>query len=137
MTTIGTMIRGCCASLGRCCLRVAVLLRASALWVILLPIVFNVAGAASNQVVLLANHGTFPVSINKLRAQKRADENGMLDSIHIVMTSKTHLNLLADVFDFKSEGIESVGDLCIDLGSWLWTFAPFVWGFEVSRKLIQ
>ena len=42
----------------------------------------------------------------------------MTDETHCVMTSKTHLNWLADVFDFHQE-IESVGDLLLGVGDWL------------------
>ena len=99
-------------------------------------------GAASNQVVLYSNHDRFPVSINLVKAHEMAPEaielpDGivMLDDVHCLMTPKTHLNLLADVFDFHHH--ESIGDLSLDLGGWMWTFAPFVWGAAVTRKLNQ
>lgn len=130
-----------CQSIKRRCplatiIKIGNFLRVTALWVMLLPIVLNVAGALSNQVVLYVNHGKFPVSVNQYRAAKSADVNGMFDEEHCVMTSQTHLNLLADVFDWHKD-IESIGDLSIDLGGWLWTFAPFVWGYEVSRRLLS
>lgn len=91
----------------------------------------------SNQAVLLANGGKFPVSINAHRQNGFSDADGYLDDVHIVMTSHTHLNVLADIFDFKRQGIESVGDALIDLGAWLCAFAPFVWGYEVARRLLN
>lgn len=136
MTTITTMIRGCFVLLGLFSFRVLAILRSTALWIILIPIVFGYVGTLSNQAVLLANGGKFPVSINTRRQVDNVDEAGYLDKVHIVMTSKTHLNALADIFDFKQEGIESVGDLFIELSFWLWTFAPYVWGFEVTRRLL-
>ncbi len=59
-------------------------------------------------------------------------DHGMLDDVHCVMTPQTHLNFLADVIDVGS--IESVGDLLIDLGSWSWPYAPFVWGTALLVK---
>jgi len=57
----------------------------------------------------------------------------MIDDSHCVMTSKTHLNFLADVFDFGS--IYSIGDFSLMLGEWLFGFAPFLFAFDVVRKL--
>ena len=116
--------------------RFTFLLRSTALWVVQLPVISTTSGTLLNQIVLFANHGKFPVSVNARRAAKDADSDGMLDGDHCVMTPQTHLNLLADVFDFKSE-TESVGDLLIDFGYWSWGFAPFVWGYEVSRRLMR
>ena len=62
------------------------------------------------------------------------DDVVMLDDVHCVMTSKTHLNLLADIFDMK-DGIYSIGDFLLILGGWLLGFAPFVFLFDVARKL--
>jgi hypothetical protein len=60
----------------------------------------------------------------------------MTDPTHCVMTSKTHLNWLADIFDFH-ESIESVGDLLINVGEWSWSFAPYVWGMLVIMSLAK
>jgi hypothetical protein len=118
-------------------------LRKTYLWILALPLALSLLGAASNQAVIIANHDTFPVRISEvkvamLEAQEGAtytlpDGKVMLDPVHCVMTDKTHLNALADNFDIG--GIESVGDMALDLGGWLWTFAPFVWGAAVVRKL--
>jgi len=51
------------------------------------------------------------------------------------MTSKTHLNALADVFDLGS--IYSIGDFTLYLGEWLMGFTPFVWGYAVIKKLYE
>lgn len=116
-------------------------LQKSALWILLLPVSLGFLGAASNQLVLNVNHDTFPVSVNLVKAKEFApdavvmdDGTVMLDDIHCIASPKTHLNLLADVFDFH-DTIKSIGDLLQDLGGWLWTFAPFVWGFAVISKL--
>ena len=130
-------------------------LRKTALWIVLTPLAFTLGGVASNQIVLIANHDTFPVEVNtykeklvvaKARAEwdSKSEERsvstplpeGMLDDTHCVMTHYTHLNFLADVFDLK-DGIYSIGDFGIMLGEWLWTFCPFMWLFEVVRKLRQ
>lgn len=118
-------------------------IRSSFLWVLLLPLGLTVFGAASNQLVLWANNDTFPVKVNPVKAQKFTgpdivqldDGTIMLDDEHCVMSSKTHLNILADNWDFKDEGIESIGDLLIELGGWLWTFCPFVWGFAILWRI--
>ena len=129
-------------------------LRKTALWILLLPIVTFGVGAASNQVVLMANHDKFPVMINQKKIDKRnaainaaiaagevdADDvqligiDGMIDDTHCVMTPYTHLNALADVFDFKT-AIYSVGDGLLYLGEWLSAFCMFIWGYVVVDKL--
>ena len=130
-------------------------LRKTALWILLSPLALGFLGAASNQLVLNVNNDTFPVRISPVLLAKMvegdtqklavsgaviqgdvmvlADGKIMLDKTHCVMTSKTHLNWLADVIDLHTE-TDSIGDLSLELGGWLWTFAPFVWGFEVIRR---
>lgn len=116
--------------------------RSTALWIILLPYLVYFFGAASNQLVLWANNDTFPVKVNLAKAQHMApdaiklpDGTIMLDEVHCLMTPKTHLNILADNWDLNREGIWSIGDFLLDLGDWLGTFAPFVWGAIVVGKL--
>ena len=58
----------------------------------------------------------------------------MIDDVHCVMTPDTHLNALADIFDFHS-ATYSVGDGLLILGEWLQSFMPFVWMFAVVDKL--
>lgn len=108
-------------------------LRVTMIWVLLLPYAVIFLGAASNQLVLIANNDKFPVMVNEALAAK-VPANGMLDEVHCVMTDKTHLNLLADIFDFHSE-TDSIGDLLIDFGGWMSAFMPFVWVALVTRKL--
>lgn len=115
-------------------------LRKTYLWILALPLALTLMGVASNQVVLYANHDTFPVSINAAKTEEHSvtlkDGTVMLDDTHCIASDKTHLNLLADVLDFRTEYV-SVGDLSLELGDWIWGFAPFVWGLAVIRKLNQ
>ena len=118
-------------------------LRKTALWILLSPLAIGFLGAASNQAVLIANHDTFPVNINLVKLKGHIDEQPivladgtvMIDDVHCIMSSKTHLNFLADEFDLGS--IYSVGDFGILLGEYLWVYAPFVWVFEATRRLSQ
>lgn len=121
--------------------RIASFFRKTALWIILLPIACSFVGAASNQLVLWANNDTFPVKVNLAKLQKFSgdsvilpDGTVMMDDTHCLMTSKTHLNILADNWDFH-DSIESIGDMLIDFGGWLWGFMPFVWGTVVIARL--
>ena len=118
-------------------------LRSTALWILLLPYAITFTGAASNQLVLLVNHDHFPVAMNVAKFNKWVpaearvvSDDGviMIDDVHCLMTSKTHLNALADIFDFK-ETIESVGDLLLEFGSWASVFCPFVWICFVAERL--
>jgi hypothetical protein len=109
--------------------------RVTMLWILLLPVIATVIGAASNQAVLIANGDKFPVLMNpSIMAQQNVDSNGMLDNEHCVMTHSTHLNALADIFDTHDAWI-SVGDILIELGSWLAGFCPFIWLALVVQKL--
>jgi len=132
------------------------LLRKTSLYILAIPVLFIFLGAASNQIVLIANHDTFPVMLNdkKLAAMTESKEESkeihfnkpmpafetddavMLDDVHCNMTSKTHLNALADIFDMK-DAIYSIGDFLLMLGEWFGAFCPFVFVFDVVRKLRQ
>jgi len=117
----------------------------SFLWLLLAPTAFIGAGAASNQLVLIANHDRFPVMVNSVQLKKMAlmdsgtfDESGqpidgMLDDVHCVMTDKTHLNFLADIFDLR-EAVYSVGDFSLMLGEKLDFFCFPAWVFLMLRK---
>ena len=110
-------------------------LRAASLWILLLPYAVGLTGAASNQLVLIANHDTFPVMMNSYAAAHVMPE-GIDEEGHVLMTSQTHLNFLADVFDFH-DGWMSIGDLLLMLGSWLSTFCPFVWAYVVISEVTR
>ena len=128
-------------------------LRKTSLYILTIPVLFTFLGAASNQLVLIENHDTFPVMVNdrKLAAMadhdkqsvetkfkptpaEKQDDTVYLDDVHVEMTSHTHLNFLADIFDMK-DAIYSIGDFMLILGDWLWAFAPFLFAFDVIRKL--
>ena len=133
-------------------------LRNSFVWFLLAPWIVSSVGAASNQIVLIANHDTFPVMVNpvklsQIRAPREQDDlvtsifgkprpaprvtvedENMIDSVHCVMTNDTRLNFLADIFDLK-EAIYSVGDFGLMLGDWMWTFMPFVWATLILKKI--
>jgi len=135
-------------------------LRKTSLYILAIPIVLTLVGAASNQAVLYANNDRFPVMWNtykvaqyRLGLEKTADTSedldiviqatfdlqaleseGFIDDTHCVMTSQTHLNLLADIFDMKN-AIYSIGDFLLMLGEWLGAFSPFLFVFDVIRKL--
>ena len=130
-------------------------IRKTALYIVLIPAAIWGTGFASNQAVLMANHGTFPVLCNAFKAQamriraeaevqEANDESdnesveipeGYLDFTHVIMTKDTHLNALADVFDLKGDGIYSIGDFMLMLGEWLGGFSLVVWPFEAVRRL--
>lgn len=113
------------------------LLGVTMLWVLILPYVLIGTGAASNQLVLIANHDKFPVMLNEAaRAGFKPDENGLIDKEHCVMTEATHLNVLADIFDFHS-GWFSVGDGLVILGEWLNSFTLYVWIALAVKSLYQ
>lgn len=129
-------------------------LRKTLLWMVLIPYAFTWGGTASNQAVLWANNDTFPVRINLVKLMQWSDGGKsinvippdfdpahpdgaiMLDNIHCMMTAKTHLNWLADNFDFH-DSIESIGDLMIDLGAWSGNYLPVMWFALVAAKLAR
>lgn len=112
-------------------------LRRTMLWVVMLPYAVGFVGAASNQLVFVANHGKFPVEVNPVWAEQinPALPGGMIDDRHCVMSSETHLNLLADVFNFHATTL-SIGDLLLQFGEWLNGFCLFVWLALTCRRLI-
>jgi hypothetical protein len=112
-------------------------LRRTFLWILLLPYALGYLGAASNQLVLVANHGCFPVMMNGAWTDHTHPDpsTGMLadDSVHCEMTSQTHLNFLADVFNFHA-GILSIGDLLLDAGD---AMLPYTWGIWLGLILTR
>jgi hypothetical protein len=123
------------------------------LYIVALPVLLIVLGAASNQAVLIANHDKFPVMVNDaklaefrhvdpvvemfrraLGLQQQQLPPDMIDDVHCIMTSKTHLNAMADIFDLGG-GIYSIGDFGIILGETLGPLANLGWVILVVRKL--
>lgn len=103
------------------------------LYILAIPFLLILLGAAANQAVVAANHDTFPVMVNDARLANDGINcaNGkvcMIDQIHSVMTPSTHLNFLADWIDLQS-AIYSPGDLLLMLGDFLLKYAPLVWAF--------
>ena len=112
-------------------------LRTTLLWIVALPYVFTGLGAASNQLVLIANHDTFPVMVNPAQIDAMGGvkftfgDTLMLDEVHCVMTDGTHLNFMADIFDLKS-ATYSIGDFLLMFGDWLGLFCPIICSFSQS-----
>jgi len=108
-------------------------LRATFLWVLLLPPTLFFVGATLNQLVLITNHDQFPVLMRD-SAASRLMPNGIDDEGHVLMSHSTHLNFLGDVFDFH-EGWDSVGDLTMTLAGWLQGFCPYVYVVLATQQL--
>lgn len=113
-------------------------IRRSMLWLLLLPFAMNALGAASNQLVLFVNNDKFPVMINQKHLQAFVPEgvnaDGMMDTIHCVMTHHTHLNLLADIFDFHNT-IESIGDLLMEWSNEYGTYICLIWAVLMIKRV--
>lgn len=123
-------------------------------WYLLaIPALLFAAGVASNQAVLVANHGKFPVAMNAAWMDKFCSTRGMepdeidnippascavggemIDNTHSVMGPNSHLKFLADIFPL-GHAIYSVGDGLLYLGDWLLSFTPFMWLALTIRKL--
>lgn len=130
--------------------------------VIAIPILLFLAGAASNQAVLVANWGKFPVMVNDRALEhfkthaaddddqklvKRftvldtavregsmdANSDQFLDDVHSIMGHNSNLKFLADYINLKT-AIYSPGDLLLELGLMLWPFAIPMWLALVIRK---
>lgn len=117
----------------------------SLLWLLLAPTAFIGAGAASNQLVLIANNDRFPVMANSVHLKQMSlmdsgtftesgqPIDGMLDDVHCVMTNNTHLNFLADIFDVH-DAVYSIGDFSLMLGERLDYFCFPAWVLIMLRK---
>ncbi len=122
-------------------------------YLIVVPILLFCAGIASNQAVLVANHGKFPVALNaswmnsqcslknlepeeiaSIPASSCAKGGEMIDETHSVMGPNSHLKVLSDIFPL-GRAIYSIGDGFLYLGDWLLSFTPFMWVALTIRKL--
>jgi hypothetical protein len=109
--------------------------RVTMLWVLFVPYVVYYLGAASNQLVLIANRDKFPVMWNaRVTARAGADSYGMIDDTHCLMTKETRLNFLGDIIDLHSAWY-SIGDGLIYIGEWLEDFSFYVWVALVIQEL--
>lgn len=107
------------------------------LWIIAIPLLLILLGIASNQAVIIANHDKFPVMFNGLNGSGIAV--GQLlpdDPIHCMMGPSTHLNFLADIFDFH-DGLYSIGDGLLYTGLWLWKYTPAIWIFTLCSLVLK
>jgi hypothetical protein len=132
-------------------------------YLLVIPVLLFGLGLASNQAVLVANHGKFPVMMNASWMNKFCsmpvapdtdDEEDlasyrdyvasipssscrkggeMIDQTHSVMGPNSHLKVLSDIFPLGS--IYSIGDGLLYLGLWLLDFTPFMWLALTLRKL--
>jgi hypothetical protein len=134
-------------------------------YLLVIPILLFGLGVASNQAVLVANHGKFPVMLNASWMSKMCtippapdtdDEETlaeykaavaaipasscrkggeMIDRTHSVMGPNSHLKALSDIFPL--DGIYSIGDGMIYLGEWLLEYTPLMWLALALRKLYR
>lgn len=115
------------------------------LWLLVLPLLLIFLGATSNQVVIYANHGKFPVMVSsrqKWDFQQKATadsdapqlpDDGMLDDTHSIMIPSDHLKFLADWINL-GDGIYSPGDMILLLGAFLWSFCSVAWLVLVVKE---
>lgn len=120
-------------------------------YLVAIPVLTFCLGVASNQVVLVANHGKFPVMINEVTQEKfctpspdinpasiprNACEKGgqFMDETHSVMGENSHLKVLSDIFPLGKQ-VYSIGDGFIFLGDWMLSFGPAMWLGLTIRKL--
>ena len=119
-------------------------------YLIAIPALLFSLGIVSNQAVLVANHGKFPVMLSEGMHYKYchvapvelveipdiscAKGGQMLDETHSVMGPNSHLKALSDIIPIGSS-IYSIGDGFITLGLWLLSFTPIAWLFLTMRKL--
>jgi hypothetical protein len=120
-------------------------------YLLVIPVLLFGLGIASNQAVLVANHGKFPVAMNAawmdkmctlpedvdpadVPASSCANGGEMIDMTHSVMGPNSHLKMLSDIFPL-GHAIYSVGDGLLSLGDWLLSFTPIMWLALTIRKL--
>jgi len=122
-------------------------------YLLVVPILLFCLGVASNQAVLIANHGKFPVMLNAIQYERHCSLQGlepddialmpadacakggqMIDPAHSVMGPNSNLKLLSDIFPI-GRNIYSLGDGLLYLGDWLLSFTPYMWLALVIRKL--
>jgi Family of unknown function (DUF5317) len=92
---------------------------------ILLPTLILYIGVSLNKVVMAVNHGKMPVMLEPCDEKMFAEEEPFVT--HRCMTRDTHLNFLGDWIVLRNVGIESLGDVLMDVGAlglspcfWIW-----------------
>lgn len=107
--------------------KLASLFHRAKLYILVAPTCMFLLGVGLNQAVLIANGGKFPTMLNDKGMETfTPDEKGYLDDYHVVMTSGTSLNFLADIFDVGPR-VLSVGDFFIFGSEWLGAYAYAAW----------
>jgi len=127
------------------------------LYLLAIPLLLILLGTASNQAVLIANHGKFPVMLNEAQyshfcsapedeemkfsvtdssiSPMSCTEGGQfIDDVHSVMGKNSHLKALSDIFNLKV-AIYSIGDFLLMLGYWLLSFSWISYITLVVRRL--
>lgn len=61
------------------------------------------------------------------------EDTGMLDKVHCIMSDRTHLNLLGDVFPLHT-GVFSIGDALINLAALTEYYVYFLWAILMVGK---
>ena len=131
-------------------------------FLIIVPLLLIFCGSASNQAVLVANWGKFPVMLNEYQVNKiyavrhdmedagfsalnssvrlnkpQIDKNDQfIDGVHSIMGHNSRLKFLADWINLQTM-IASPGDMLIFLGSWLFAFTPFIWIALILRDVAR
>jgi hypothetical protein len=75
------------------------LLKSTQSWLILLPLFLVLAGAASNQAVLIANHGKFPVMLNERQQAQFSAKNDIDDARENAIKAIRAAQATADIAD--------------------------------------
>lgn len=103
------------------------------LFILAIPLLVSWTGAGMNQAVLIANGGKFPVMMNELWTA-RLNGGEFIDEYHCRMTAQTRLNFLADYIN-THVSVMSPGDILLDIGYTLATYAFIVWATVVVIQL--
>jgi hypothetical protein len=119
-------------------------------YLIAVPALLFGLGVMSNQSVLVANHGKFPVMLSEGMRYKYchvdpeelvdipdiscAKGGQMIDETHSIMGPNSHLKVLSDIIPLGST-IYSIGDGLLELSQWLLSFTLIAWLFLTIRKL--
>ena len=136
-------------------------------YLIAIPLLAIGIGAASNQAVLIANGGKFPVQVNaeeqaKLCVAPKADADYALPSAHRqepAEPSAPDMNTCANGGEYLDEvhtimnsqshlkafadifnlgaATYSIGDFLLILGEWMWGWSCIAWCVLVIRKFVE